>query len=66
MEHRQAAPPASRFYSSLESLAGHSPTSLCAQLEYVDNETHLSLADGGVHGDSSEPTSWQALSISHQ
>ena len=45
---------------------GHSPTSLCAQFERLESETHLSSADGGEHADSIEPTSWHALSISHQ
>ena len=36
------------------------------QLDSPESETHLSSADGGLHGDSKEPTSWQALSIVHQ
>ena len=36
------------------------------QLDSPESDTHLSSAEGGLHADSKEPTSWQALSSVHQ
>ena len=39
---------------------------LSSQLDSPESDTHLSSAEGGLHADSKEPTSWQALSSVHQ